>query len=316
MFYDKMKAKYKKEFNEKMHWFILFNTMLARFKWEGLPETIPQEQLEAILMTNGTVGIGECKGELYCGAGSYHGDVKGYLPSDYLFAVTGVGDVDGKVNEDVVVGWNNACRTPDWFLMQTASILAEIDTSERVNVQYARFVKIPKARDQKEKIAIESAIKAVYNGNIDAIVSDNIHDARSMLEDGYNKEDMFLELTDVREIDKLQYLYMYRNEILSRFYKHCGLNSQFTNKPAQQNNDEIHANDDTAMILFLSEFEYRKRLADDFNRVLGNKYGYHASVKLAEATQDSYDEIILEETGEKEDSTDEEKQQSESSQDQ
>lgn len=293
MFYDKMKAKYKKEFNERMHWYELFNTMLGRFEWDGLPDTIPSEQLESILMVNGTVGIGHCKGELYCGAGSYHGDVKGYLPDKYTFAVNGVGEVDGTVGTEIAVGWNNACRTPDWFILQTASILAEIDTSEACNVQYARFVKIPKARDQKEKTAIESAVRAISTGKIDAVISDNIHDARELLADHVNSKDMFLELTDVREIDKLQYLYMYRNEVMTRFYKHCGLNSQFTNKPAQQNNDEIHANDDTAMILFLEEFKYRKRLAEDINRI----FNLNTSVRLAEASQDSYDEIILEETG-------------------
>lgn len=299
MFYDKMKAKYQKEFNERMHWFELLNIMLTRFVWDGLPDTVPAEQLEAILIANGTCGFGKANGEYWVGDGGYQGDQKGFLPPEYMFTVTGIGDISGKVDKDIAVGWNNATRTPDFILFQFASILAEIDTSEKLNVLYTRHLRIPKVRDQKEKVAIESAIKALWDGKVDAIVSDNTHDARELLNDSIVKENNFLELSDVKDVDKLQYLYMYRNEIMTRFYKKAGLNSQFTNKPAQQNNDEIHANDDTAMIGYLAEFEYRKKFAEDINRI----FGLNVSVRMSEASQDSYDEIINEETGGAEDET-------------
>lgn len=292
-FYDRMKPKYQKSLNTKIHFFNLFNTLLARFRWDGLPETIRQEQLESILISNGTVGIGKYNGDLYCGDGGYFGDVRGFLPDQYQFAVIGLGNVSGKVNKDICVGWNNATMTPDLIIFQYASILSEIDTSEKANVAYTRFIKIPKVHDQKEKTAVESAIKAIHDGKIDAVVSDNIHDARELLSDGLSRDDNFLELTDVREVDKLQYLYMYRDVIIKRFFQLYGISSQVTTKLAQQSNDEIHANDDVAMTLFLQTFEYRKKLADDLNKM----FGLNVSVHLTDAWQDSYEEIIEENYG-------------------
>lgn len=304
-FYDRMKSKQQKNFNEMVHWFNLLNVLLAMFEWDGLPDTIHPEQLEGILISNGTVGIGKINGDLWCGYGGYCGDVKGYLPSEYKIAVSGVGDLQGRWDSDIVVGWNNATMTPDMILMQYANILAEIDVSEKLNVIFTRDLKIPKVRDQKEKVAIENAIKDIRNGNVSAVISSNIHDARDLIDEGLSSEDNFLQLTDVKDVDKLQYLNQYRDNIIKRFFQIYGISSQVTNKMAQQSTDEVHSNDDVAMTLFLQRYKYRQQLADDLN----TRFGLNVSVKLAESWKDSYDEIILEQSG---DETDEPETETES----
>ena len=95
IFYDRLKSKQKKNFSELTHFLNLFNVLLGMFIWDGLPDTIKQEQLEGILISNGTVGIGEIDGNYYCGFGSYCGSVKGFLPVEYQFAVEGIGDLLG-----------------------------------------------------------------------------------------------------------------------------------------------------------------------------------------------------------------------------
>lgn len=287
-FYDMMKEKQQKNFNETVHWFNLFNVLQSMFEYEGLPDTIRQEQLEGILISTGLVGIGEIDGRLWCGAGSYCGNVEGFLPNEYQFAVTGIGTKRGRHDTDISVGWNNATFTPDWILMQYASILSEIDVSEKVNLLFTRFLRIPKVKDQKEKIAIENSIKNIQNGKIEAVVSDNIHDIRELVSSGYNKEDNFLDLVDIKDIDKLQYLNQYRDNIIKRFFQIYGIASQVTNKLAQQNNAEIHANDDVVMTLFLQRYKYRKMLVEDMNQ----KFGLDVSVKLSDSWMDSYNEII------------------------
>ena len=143
-------------------------------------------------------------------------------------------------------------------------------------------------KDQKEKIAIENSIKNIQNGKIEAVVSDNIHDIRELVSTGYNKEDNFLDLVDIKDIDKLQYLNQYRDNIIKRFFQIYGIASQVTNKLAQQNNAEIHANDDVVMTLFLQRYKYRKMLVEDMNQ----KFGLDVSVKLSDSWMDSYNEII------------------------
>lgn len=294
LFYDNMKAKQQKNFNEAVHWFNLFNVLQAMFRWNGLPDTIPQEQLEGILISNGTIGIGEIKGDYWAGFGSYCGDVKGFLPLKYQFTVNGVGSIEGDWKKDIVVGWNNATFTPDLILMQYASILTEVDVSEKANVLFSRYIRIPKVKDQKEKTAIEGAIKAIQNGKVEAVISDNIHDIKELIGSGYSRDDNFLDLVDVKEIDKLQYLNQYRDNVLKRFFQIYGISTQVTAKMAQQNNAEIHANDDVAMTLFMQRYRYRQKLSEELNK----RFGWHTSVTIEEGWQDSVDSILHEDKGE------------------
>lgn len=280
MFYDKMKAKYKKKFTERMHFFILWNYLLSRFKWSGLPDNIPESYLEGFLIMCGTVGMGKASdGNLWAFPGGYGGNVNGYLPENYRGQLVNVGEFEGKAGEEIAVGWNNATRMPEFYVMQAASILTEIDISEHVNVIFSRFIRVPKVHDNKEKDALTRTIQNILDGKIDAFVSDNVmkHDVQRIL--GGENESDFLELTDIKEIDKLQYLNQYRDNIMKRFWSLYGQSTQVTSKLAQMSPDEIHANDTTNIIYLLQCLEYRKRFAEECNRI----FGTNISVELSEA---------------------------------
>lgn len=285
-FYDAMKPKYKKAFNEAVHWNNLFNVLLSRFEWDGLPDNIPQEFLEGILITNGTVGLGkDLNGtdEYWAVPGSYNNEIVGYLPTHYTGTITNV-RVDGKVGEDVVVGWNNSTLKPDLIIMQFASILAEIDVSENANVLFARDMRIPKVRDEKEKRAIVESIKNIRDGKLDAWVSDNIH-ADELL-NGI-KEEPFLDLTDPDKIQLLQYLNQYRDNIIKRFFQIFGQKSQVTSKMAQMSVKEAGANDSLSMILTLDALKQREKFCEEANRV----FGMNLSVKLTKCWEDEVKEM-------------------------
>lgn len=262
-FYEHLNGKRKKAVDNTNNFYHLLNVALAMFDWKNVPETIPPEFIETFLLMNGTVGIGKYKGDLYAGMGGYCGTFDGYLPDSYVFSVPNIDTIQGKINEDVCVGWNNATRTPDFNLLKYTSIFTEIDTSERLNVIYSRFLRIPKAKDNKEKVAIENAIKDIFNGNITAITSNNVQD---LLGEGGEK---FLDLVDIKDIDKLQYLNQYYNNVLKRFYQEYGHPMQITEKLSQQTNDEVHGGDSVSMILPLQKLKYRKQFCDDCNKLFG-----------------------------------------------
>lgn len=284
-FYSHMKAKYKKEFDERSHFENLLNTQISMFDWQGLPDTLRPEFIEGMLLTQGTCGVAEIKGDLYTGFGGYCGDIVNFLPTEYLITVVGVGDKQAKIGDPngFAVGWNNALRTPDWALMQTANILTEVDVSERVNVLFSRFLRIPKVRDGKEKKAVEDSIAAILEGRISAVVSDNIRD---ILTD-QDKSDQFMDLVDVKEVDKLQYLNQYRDNVVKRFFQLYGQGMQSTAKLAQQTTDELHGNDSISMILPLQKKKYRQKFADDINKL----FGTNITVDFSEAYQDSLAEM-------------------------
>lgn len=290
MVYDKMKAKYKKKYTERMHFLILLNYLLSRFKWDGLPETFVQEDLENILIYNGTVGMVKANGGLYVFPGGYSGDFNGYRGTVYRGALSNIGDFEGIADKEIAVGWNNATRSPEFFMMQIASILTEVDISEHVNVIFSRFMKVPKVHNQKEKNALTQTIQNILDGKIDAFVSDDIMstDARRLLGSD-NSDDMFLELTDVQQQDKIQYLNQYHDNIYKRFWTLYGQSTQVTSKLAQMTDDEIHSNDNTNLVYLMQCLEKRKEFAEKCNSI----FGTNISVSLSECFENERKENTI-----------------------
>lgn len=286
-FYDRMKPKCQKLFNHSIHWNNLLRLLLSRTEWDGLPDTIPEEFLKGFAIMNGTVGVGRAKdGNLYCFEGSYHGDIVGYLPERYQGQLTNF-NFDGLVDIDIAVGLNNATRTPDFDLWQYASILSEIDVSEKVNVLFSRFMRVPRAKDEKDRAAIVETITNIANGKIDAIVSNNIQaDARALLTDGSLSEP-FLDLTDVDKVDKLQYLNQYRENVVKRFFQHYGQKSSVGTKLAQMTEAETSVGDSIPLIGLFEWLHYQEKLSEDMNRI----FGLNTSVKLGKAWADEVAEM-------------------------
>lgn len=283
-FYAHMRGREQKNYNDISHYYDIFNVLQAMFDYSGLPDTCPAEWLEGYLISNGTVGIGRIDGDIYCGIGGYCGDVHGYLPDQYTAAITGVGTIHGYVGRDIVVGWNNASRTPDYDIMRYASTMAEIDTSERLNVTFARLLRIPRVRNQRDKHAVDAAINAIINGRIEAVASTG--DARDLLSDNPGMD--YMDLADVRNADKLQYITHYRDNVYRRYLAKYGIPQRTGTKIAQQSIPEIHADDAISLVYPLQRLKYRRRMVDDINQL----YGTHITVDLSAVWQNNYDKYI------------------------
>lgn len=296
-FFKEHKAKWTKKYRETLYWEYLWETLASSFEWNGLPDSLPAEWIEGILRTNGIVGIGEIEGTLYAAPGGYYGNVNGYIPTKFKGAVVGIGTLDGPAvspgiydldnigDKPIVVAWNNALMSPDIDIYDVAHTLAENRTSEDINLIFSRLLRIPIARNSKEKAIIDSAIKAIIDGKIEAVASD-IKDLQTAVNGVPDRQ--FLDLIDVKEVDKLQYLNQYHDNILKRFMQRHGHAMQITSKLAQQTNAEMHGADDISMIVPLQELKYRKKLADMLNKY----YDLNVSVEFGELLKNNYDRIV------------------------
>ena len=197
----------------------------------------------------------------------------------------GIYDTDNIGDKPIVVGWNNALMSPDIDIYDTAHTLAENRTSEDINLIFSRLLRIPIARNSKEKAIIDSAIKAIIDGKIEAVASD-IKDLQTAVNGVPDRQ--FLDLIDVKEVDKLQYLNQYHDNILKRFMQRHGHAMQITSKLAQQTNAEMHGADDISMIVPLQELKYRKKLAEMLNKY----YELDVSVEFGELLKNNYDRIV------------------------
>ena len=286
--YDKMKPKQKKKFEESLHFNNLYNARVSMFDYGNLPDTLKAEFIEGMFITQGTCGVGIINGGLYTGVGGYCGNIVNFVPEEYQFTNVGVGELRGKVGSDIVVGWNDATASPDWNLLQYASIFTEIDVSERLNVLFARLLRIPKVGDNKERKAIEDAILDLLEGRPTAVTSPNV--LSNYIE---GKEDnKFLDLADDNKIDKLQYLNQYRDNVLKRFFTLYGQGMQNTAKLAQQTTDELHGNDGVSMILPLQMLKKRQEWIKEVNAVFGTgiTVDFSEAWKVSEAEMEAADE--------------------------
>ena len=300
-FFHSHKAKYNKEYRTMIYWQYLWNCALNAFEYKGLPDSLPAEYIEGILLTNGICGVGEYNGKLYATAGGYYGDINGYIPTKYKGAIQGIGSIDGyaispaiydipDTDTPIIVGWNNGMQAPDIDIYDTALALAEGRTSEDINIIFSRLLRIPIARNNKEKAIIDSAIKAIIKGNIEAVSSD-IKSLETAINEG-NTERQFLDLVDTKDVDKLQYLNQYMDNVLKRYMQRHGHAMQITAKLAQQTHAEMPGADDISMIYPLEQLKYRKRFIDDLNKYYGEKYGFNASVEFGELLKNNYDRVI------------------------
>lgn len=260
----------------------LFELQINQFEYDGLPDTLPHEWLELYMLINGTCAIGKCDnddGEIYCAVGSYNDDYNGYLPESYTAAVIDKGEISGKwygKDKTIVVAKNNYIGQPEFDIPFTADVLNQIDISEKMNVIFTRFARIPFVENDKEKAQIESAIKSIIRGDYTAIASRDIADDFEKFIEGAKEKDKFLDLVDVDKVNGLQYLNQYRDNVFKRFLCRRGYMVQTTSKLAQQTNVEMHGADSYSFLYPLQQLKQREKMCDDINSL----FGLNVSVKF------------------------------------
>jgi hypothetical protein len=283
--YNKLKAKEKNSTRYITYFTILWNNLLEMFEWKNLPETIPKRFLESILHAEGEVFI--CKEKdtenVIASHGTLSGEIDCYGLGTECIATYPGNSTNGKRGIDIAYGINNDTASPDMLVYWIAHLLGEISKSEDLNVKYARLLPIPKVRDEKDKNAFDEIINKLMEGELKAFASKNIL-AQEM---GWDSPEVF-NISDVKDVDKLQYLSRYFDDVMKRFYNVYGQALQNQNKSAQSISDELHGMDSVSFILPLQMLNCRKALCKQMNDI----FGLDVAVRFSPAWQLEYDAFI------------------------
>lgn len=283
--YNIMKTKQKNETRYETFFTMLWDVLLEMFEWKNLPDTMPKRFLESILHTYGEVFICKEKGteNVIASYGTLSGEVDCYgLGTDCIATYPG-NSVNGKRGIDIAYGINNDTATPDMITYWIAHLLGEISKSEELNVRYSRLLPIPKLTDEKDKSAFNEIIKKLDDGELSAFVSKNVL-AKEM---GNDSPEVF-NLSDVKDVDKLQYLSRYYDDVLKRFFNYYGQALQNQNKSAQSISDELHGMDSVSFIIPLQMLNCRKALCQQINDI----FGLDVDVEFSPAWKLEYDAFI------------------------
>lgn len=267
---------------------IFLSMLMSMFDYKNLP--FRKMLIEGLLLTTGKVGIYKEDDKLYCGWCMFSGDINEYgFGSDVtIMTLSNKQKFFPKWEEskDVVVIFNDNIGMPDLNIDRISKYLSDVDKSIENAILNTRSTKIYRAKDEKEKKAIESAIESNKDGRPSAIISSNI--LNDMLS-SEAKEQIVVDLTDPTQVDKIQYLCNLHTTILRRMQTIYGMMTAGTDKIAQQSVSEINNGSSFSFIVPVDRLEERKKGIEKVNEL----FNTNISVDFGEAMQREYEKHMV-----------------------
>ena len=213
-------------------------------RFDDFFEGLDQDIFNFIKITEGMVGVLKDEEGFECcrvmPAGLPRKDGRPYkLIATYIRVKNGKPEVvvtpEIENDKDIVLFYNTSNGLPDFNIVWLAKMLGETDVSIYKNILFARYAPLLRVKSEKEKQQLTEAINKIVEGKISTLVSDDL------FEDILAKEqDPVLNITDVANSDKIQYLSHLYQDIIKRFSMEYGCPISGVEKMAQQNNAEIN----------------------------------------------------------------------------
>lgn len=275
---------------------ILLNGAVSMFDYTGLSKEF-STFMEIFLLMGGECAVWKLENNLIVTPCTRIGNINEYGLGKDLNCTTrnGVNKkfIDFENNPNVVYVRNNSTATPDTSLEWFSTCLAEIDKSIMHNIINSRYSPIVKASNGKEKALIEQALESNNSSGIPQVV---ISGAESLFENKRESNNV-LNITDVTNSDKIQYLSHAHDDIIRRLLNLYGMDIRGTGKMAQQSVAEINNGDNSQLIIPEDRLKNRKLAVEEINK----KFGLNITVdyskcwkredKERETMQNSPDEI-------------------------
>lgn len=260
------------------------------FTYDGLPETVDEKHIEDYLNISGCCGWGRGKdGNIYIAPyAGRTGKENQYGEGTELDCDTPNGiNIKGVIGKDVAVMYNNTARFPQTDLIFDSMQLTELDKSSTSNVIFARIAPLFSCVDDKTKDAVKEIIQNVIEGNVEAVVSQNLAD---MLGFGQSEGIKTIDMFDHPErVQYLQYLSQFYDVIMRRHFSRRGLTIKTPTKAAQQSTDEIHGLDSVSWYYPLNKLKARQDALEDINRI----FGTDIKVRFSDIWEQEYQAYLL-----------------------
>lgn len=216
-----------------------------RFKWD-LPEKsrMPYFLPEYLLSIFGHYAIFYSKdinNEIVFVTGGFTGKINSWgMYTGYIGTTPNGETYEGTIGEDCVVIGNNSLYRPDkQIVCRFAHLLNEIDKSLDLNIYNTRLTKGFIADNDKDKMAIETAYKAVGDGKPFVAVAPTHRPMTDVLDATQDGLYTPFDFTTVKDADKLQYLSRLYDDIIGRFLAMYGIDTGNVNKGSQILENEI-----------------------------------------------------------------------------
>ncbi len=257
------------------------NRTQSMFKWEGLPESIPQRTLELYLQINGNCCFYKYENTLYVFTGGLGGEPNVYyMPTIYTIANPALNiSKNLKIDVECVVMPNDSMYLglmPLFTKYATQAI--ETELSIYIASINTRILSLISAPDDRTKESAEKYLKDVENGANGVIAENSFLDGVRVQPYAKTGETGFI--TDLIEL--LQY-----NK--ASLYNEIGLNANYNMKRESLNTSESQMNNDALLPLIDNMLESRQFAIKKVNEM----FGTNISVDFNSAWKDNIQEIEI-----------------------
>jgi hypothetical protein len=208
------------------------------FEYTGLPDSIPQVELEKILQTSGNVGIAKVNGELYALQGSRGGECDAYYRGkDFIVANPWLKlDKTYKIDSDIVVINNTPFADSILPVIGKYGVLyTDAVITLNMTSVLTRITMLISASDDKTKQSAESFLKKILDGDFSVIGENAFFKGVNMQTPPTQSNQQITQL-----IELLQY---YKASL----FNDLGLNANYNMKRERLNTQEVSMNIDALM---------------------------------------------------------------------
>lgn len=241
--------------------------MLSRtrrmFKWENLPDTIPERNLELMIQTNGHVCIAKHEGKLYAFNGSFGGVPDAYyLPTEYVVANPYLKmSKRFKIGEDCVIIRNDSMYMgllP--MLSKYCTLIADAELTMDMITILARAALVFDSEDENEYRSAEDFVKKLYSGDLGIITRDGIIEGINVQPGASQSASVITNL-----IEAIQYL-------KASQFNEIGLNANWNAKRETLTSSETLLNSDTLLPFCDDMLFNRQEALDEIERLFGERW--------------------------------------------
>lgn len=261
------------------------------FEYSNLPETVDPLYIEMYLqeadpngyvawwkLTEADASPGFPAGSLIVSRASLGTDLNPYGEGAEVICVTGNGHehrFKDRYSDEVVLGFNNALKTPCFDILTDAATLAEVDLSIMYLIYYTRLYPIFKAADEKTRDKIITAFKNMELGKPLTIID------KPLLEElGIETQSISMETITNPELSRvIQFTSKLREDLKRWHYTKYGQTINSSSKLAQETVDEVNGAVSASLIIPLSMLAARRKMIEEVNA----KFGTNITVDLSGA---------------------------------
>lgn len=253
------------------------------FRWSGLPDSIPQRNLELMLQMQGFAAVAPVDGTLYAFCGGLGGRRNVYYEPEMIV----IANPALNYNASLRLGEEAAFIRNDALILgllpmaaRYATHLAEADISIWLATVNSRLVSLLAASDDRTYTAAIKLLEDIRKGEQGVILTplSSLDNAAGVQALPYSNEASSGTIKNL--IEEVQYL-------KASWYNELGLNANWNAKRESLSAAESLLNDDALLPLVDDMLACRRRGADEINRL----YGTSITVELASSWEDNQIEI-------------------------